>query len=53
VGVVGSSGSGKSTMLKMLLRLYDPTEGEILLNGVNIKDYLIRHYHNIIGYVSQ
>lgn len=38
VSIVGENGSGKTTFIKLLCRLYDPTEGEILLNGVNIKD---------------
>lgn len=37
VGIVGENGAGKSTFVKLLLRLYDVSEGEILLNGVNIK----------------
>jgi|JI6StandDraft_1071083.scaffolds.fasta_scaffold30887_5 ATP-binding cassette subfamily B protein len=53
IGVVGSSGSGKSSLLKVLLRLYDPTEGELLLNQVNINQYSISSYHGIIGYVGQ
>ncbi|MGL5348149.1 MAG: ATP-binding cassette domain-containing protein, partial [Peptostreptococcaceae bacterium] len=44
IAVVGMSGSGKTTMIKLLCRLYDPTEGEITLNGVNIKDYDYEEY---------
>lgn len=41
LGIVGVNGSGKSTVMKLILRLYDVDEGEILLNGLNIKDYSI------------
>ena len=37
--IVGSTGAGKSTVVKLLLRLYDPTAGEILLDGVDLRDY--------------
>lgn len=53
VGVVGLSGSGKSSLLKILLRLYDPTEGRILLEDTDIRSFLVEDYHRIIGYVSQ
>ena len=39
IAIVGHNGAGKTTFVKLLMRLYDPTEGEILLNGRNIKDY--------------
>jgi len=51
--LVGSSGSGKSTLTSLLLRLYDPTEGRILVNESDLKDYDINTYHDIVGYVSQ
>ena len=38
-GMIGANGAGKSTFIKLLTRLYNPTEGEILLNGINIKEY--------------
>ncbi len=41
IAIVGENGAGKTTIIKLLLRLYDPTEGEILLNGTNIKDISI------------
>lgn len=44
VAVVGKNGSGKTTFIKLLCRLYDPTEGEILLNGMNIKEYNYQEY---------
>ena len=42
LGFVGQNGSGKTTFIKLLCRLYDPIEGEILLNGVNIKNTISR-----------
>ena len=53
VALVGPSGSGKSTIINLLLRFYDPIEGEILLDGMNIKDYNIRWLRAQIGYVGQ
>lgn len=53
IALVGASGSGKSTMLDLLIRFYDPTEGEILLDGINIKDYEIKSYRKLFGIVSQ
>jgi ATP-binding cassette subfamily B protein/subfamily B ATP-binding cassette protein MsbA len=51
--LVGHSGSGKSTIANLLLRLYDPTEGEIIINGKNLKEYETGSYRDLIGYVSQ
>ena len=42
VAVVGESGCGKSTLINLILRFYDPTEGEVLIDGVNIKKYNLR-----------
>ncbi|WP_156299929.1 ABC transporter ATP-binding protein [Streptobacillus canis] len=51
--IVGTSGSGKTTTLKMLNRLIEPTEGEILFNGKNIKDFDLRSLRLEMGYVLQ
>ena len=51
--IVGSTGSGKSTLIKLILRLYDPTSGEIRFDETNIKDIKIESLRNKIGLVSQ
>ncbi|MDR1299413.1 MAG: ABC transporter ATP-binding protein/permease [Oscillospiraceae bacterium] len=51
--VVGMNGSGKTTMIKLLCRLYDPTEGEITLDGVDIREYDYRAYMDIFAVVFQ
>lgn len=53
MAVVGQNGSGKTTFIKLMCRLYDPTEGEILLNGVNIKKYDYDEYMSIFSVVFQ
>ena len=47
------NGSGKTTFVKLLLRIYDPTEGDIYLGGVNIKDIPLEEYHSILATVFQ
>ena len=53
MALVGRNGSGKTTFIKLLCRLYDPTEGEILLNGRDIKEYGYREYMDIFSVVFQ
>ncbi len=53
VGIVGTTGSGKSTLINLLMRFYDQYEGEILVDGVNIKDMDLSAYRSCIGYVQQ
>ncbi len=50
---IGSTGSGKSTLVNLIPRFYDVTEGEILIDGVNVKDLTQHELHEIIGYVPQ
>ncbi len=53
LAIVGENGSGKTTFIKLLCRLYDPQEGEILLNGINIRKYNYRDYMAIFSVVFQ
>lgn len=53
LAVVGENGSGKTTFIKLLCRLYDPTEGEILLNGIDIRKYDYKEYMSIFSVVFQ
>ena len=53
VAVIGSTGSGKSTLINLVPRFYDVTEGAILVDGINVKDYKIEALNNKIGYVPQ
>ena len=53
VGVIGSTGSGKSTLVSMIPRLYDVDEGEVLVDGVNVKDYSLQHLRDGVGMVLQ
>ena len=53
LAIVGMNGSGKTTMIKLLCRLYDPDEGEILLNGVNIKKFKQEEYSKLFSVVFQ
>lgn len=53
LAIVGQNGSGKTTFIKLLCRLYDPTEGEILLNGIDIRKYNYHDYMSIFAVVFQ
>ena len=53
VAIVGSTGSGKSTMIKLILRLYDVTDGDIKFDHINIKDLDLKSLRNNIALVSQ
>lgn len=53
VAIVGHNGAGKSTIIKLLFRLYDPTSGEILVNGRNIKEYNLRAYRQLFAAAFQ
>ena len=53
LAVVGLNGAGKSTFIKLLLRLYEPTEGRILLNGVDVRNYTRESYYHIFAPVFQ
>ncbi|MET0960199.1 MAG: ABC transporter ATP-binding protein, partial [Psychrobacillus psychrotolerans] len=53
IGIIGPTGSGKSTLIKLLPRLYDPDLGEVMINGINIKEYSIKNLRNLIGFVPQ
>lgn len=53
IAFIGSTGSGKSTLINLIPRFYDATEGEVLVDGVNVKEYTLEALHNKLGYVSQ
>ena len=53
VAFIGSTGSGKSTLINLVPRFYDATEGEVLVDGVDVKNYTQEFLHNKIGYVPQ
>lgn len=53
IGLVGPTGSGKTTLLKLLLREYDVEDGQILLNGENVKSYRLSDLRRLMGYVPQ
>lgn len=53
IAFIGSTGSGKSTLINLVPRFYDATDGEILIDGINVKDYKQEFLYNKLGYVSQ
>lgn len=53
IAFIGSTGSGKSTLINLVPRFYDATEGEVLVDGINVKEYNSEYLHNKIGYVPQ
>lgn len=53
VAFIGSTGSGKSTLINLVPRFYDATSGQILIDGVDIKDYNLNNLRNKLGYISQ
>lgn len=53
VAIIGSTGSGKTTMINLIPRFYDTVEGEVLVDGINVKDYKQEYLHNKLGYVPQ
>ena len=53
IAFIGSTGSGKSTLINLVPRLYDATDGEVFVDGVNVKDYQLKALNNKIGYIPQ
>lgn len=53
IAFIGSTGSGKSTLINLVPRFYDATDGEVLVDGVNVKDYKIEALNNKLGYIPQ
>ena len=53
LGIIGATGSGKTTLVQMIPRLYDATEGRILVDDVDVKDYSLRNLRNGVGMVLQ
>ncbi len=51
--IIGGTGRGKSSILKLIPRLYDPLFGEVLIDGINVKEYMIEDLRSLIGYVPQ
>ena len=50
--IVGPSGSGKSTIVQLIERFYDPNNGEVLIDGVPLKNLHLKNYRKQVGYVS-
>lgn len=53
IAFIGSTGSGKSTLINLVPRFYDATSGEVLVDGVNVKDYTQEYLHSKLGYIPQ
>ena len=53
IGIIGSTGSAKSTLVQLIPRLYDTTEGEVLVGGVNVKNYDLEALRNSVAMVLQ
>ena len=53
VAIVGESGAGKTTIMKLIERLYEPSEGQILLDGIDLKDYNLEYLRSLFGFVKQ
>lgn len=53
IGIIGATGSGKTSMVQLIPRLYDATCGQVLVDGVDVKDYSLRHLRNGVGMVLQ
>lgn len=53
IAFIGATGCGKSTVINLIPRFYDVTDGEVLVDGINVKDYKQNELRNKIGYVSQ
>lgn len=53
VGIIGTTGSGKSSLVQLIARLYDVTEGEVLVDGVNVKEYSLKNLRDGVGMVLQ
>ena len=53
VAFIGSTGSGKSTLINLVPRFYDATDGEVLVDGINVKDYKLEYLYQKLGYVPQ
>ena len=53
VAIIGSTGSGKSSLINLVPRFYDATDGEVLVDGVNVREYDLKTLRDKIGYVPQ
>ncbi len=53
IAFIGSTGSGKSTLINLIPRFYDATDGEVLVDGINVKEYKLESLHNKLGYIPQ